>query len=652
MASSDGPFADWHEIIVWGCDWLSSQIPPEVSSTSAATMPPTPTPVADNVTSPIPPATDSKDKPAEGMPHPSAELPATTSPFAATKALLRPNEVSSSRAAIPLPIPSALGRTEVAPNPLSTPAIAFPLPTTESDVVPSIAGTRRKADKASDDWSHSKRSRLETMRVAERIHPPAQPQAGPSRLIEAYEGSKGNALEPHNSTTGASSFMEDFQASGPAPVNVQLWGQGPIPTQTSLVGQPTLFSASTLSLLPTSFSSLSTGSSAPHISQMTLPSVPMPSSRSAFSTPDPSQSSSATTNQSMNGSRYNDHGVTFSAPPVSLPAPSTFYPASHSFPSVSTVNITPEMLLVAQERASLFPPVPMRNGQTSYNSGPFNCHICILGFRTKRELTTHNRRQTHARRVLVLNGYRTLPPKDFPCDYPECDKEYSNRSSLVTHRKIAHGIGGQGGAMSLPVADLKSKAVKAKDASVSKLSTTRDRMKSTPSAQTGFDPYAKRTPPPPPPLRSTSSRSAESSSSASVSARPPPPPVHRTSRPDAAPPPVLSRRRPSTVDHGSSSVRAYGDEQQRESADRIDWSNLSTEDKQALFSWLDEFFSRYLGRPVGPIKAGVHPISGFAGSETLSASWRRTLPPPLAPLTGPPKPNLSTKPLPASFENM
>ena len=156
-------------------------------------------------------------------------------------------------------------------------------------------------------------------------------------------------------------------------------------------------------------------------------------------------------------------------------------------------------------------------------------------------------------------------------------------------------------------------------------------MKNTPSAQTGFDPYAKRTPSPPPPLRSTSSRSAESSSSASVSARPPPPPVHRTSRPDAAPPPVLPRRSPSTINHSSSYVRAYGDE----SADRIDWSNLSTEDKQAFFSWLDEFFSQYLGRPVGPISAGVHPTPEIAGTGNLSASWRRTLPPPLAPLTGP-----------------
>ena len=59
MSSSDGPFADWYEIIVWGCDWLSSQIPPEVS-TSAATVPQSPTAVVENVASPIPPATDSK----------------------------------------------------------------------------------------------------------------------------------------------------------------------------------------------------------------------------------------------------------------------------------------------------------------------------------------------------------------------------------------------------------------------------------------------------------------------------------------------------------------------------------------------------------------------------------------------------------------
>ena len=272
------------------------------------------------------------------------------------------------------------------------------------------------------------------MREAERVHPLARPQAGLSRHIEAYEDSEGSALTPHNFTTGASSFMENFQATDSAPVNVRLWGQGPFPTQTSLDGQPPAFSASTLSPPSTPLSSPSSGSSASyaaqqsfHVDQMTFPSIPMPTS--------------AATTQHINGPMYDVQGTTFTAPLVSHPAPSTSYSATLSIPSVSMVSITLEMLLVARERAHLLPPIPMRNGQTPYNSGPFNCHICILGFRTKRELTTHERRQTHTKRVLVLNGYTVLPPKDFPCDYPECDKEYSNRSSLVTHRRTAHGIG-------------------------------------------------------------------------------------------------------------------------------------------------------------------------------------------------------------------
>jgi len=34
--------------------------------------------------------------------------------------------------------------------------------------------------------------------------------------------------------------------------------------------------------------------------------------------------------------------------------------------------------------------------------------------------------------------------------------------------------------------------------------------------------------------------------------------------------------------------------------DRIDWVNLSHEDKEAFFDWLDEFFSRYLGVTLEP----------------------------------------------------
>lgn len=272
------------------------------------------------------------------------------------------------------------------------------------------------------------------MREAERIHPLAQPQAGPSRLIEAYEDSEGIALKPHNYITGASSFMENFQATDSAPVNVRLWGQGPFPTQISPVGQLTALSASTLSQTSMPPSSPSSGSSASceaqqsfHVGQMAFPSIPMPTS--------------ADTTRHINGPMYDVQGMTFTAPLISHPATSTSYSATLSIPSVSMVSITLEMLLVARERAHLLPPIPIRYGQTPYNSGSFNCHICILGFRTKRELTTHERRQTHTKRVLVLNGYTVLPPKDFPCDYPECDKEYSNRSSLVTHRRTAHGIG-------------------------------------------------------------------------------------------------------------------------------------------------------------------------------------------------------------------
>jgi hypothetical protein len=33
--------------------------------------------------------------------------------------------------------------------------------------------------------------------------------------------------------------------------------------------------------------------------------------------------------------------------------------------------------------------------------------------------------------------------------------------------------------------------------------------------------------------------------------------------------------------------------------EEIDWTNISEEDKQVFFSWLDEFFSAHLGRPIG-----------------------------------------------------
>jgi hypothetical protein len=69
---------------------------------------------------------------------------------------------------------------------------------------------------------------------------------------------------------------------------------------------------------------------------------------------------------------------------------------------------------------------------------------------------------------------------------------------------------------------------------------------------------------------------------------PPPPPIARGTKPGTAPRPT-----PTIVvdDHGEGGGNA----------DRIDWANLSPEDKRVFFSWLDEFFANYLtsiGRPV------------------------------------------------------
>ena len=72
---------------------------------------------------------------------------------------------------------------------------------------------------------------------------------------------------------------------------------------------------------------------------------------------------------------------------------------------------------------------------------------------------------------------------------------------------------------------------------------------------------------------------------------PPPPPVARGTKPG-----VFNRLTPSIV-VGDDSDDGHG----RNGPDRIDWANLSQEDKRAFFAWLDEFFANYLtqtGRPV------------------------------------------------------
>ncbi|KAH7924325.1 hypothetical protein BV22DRAFT_1035216 [Leucogyrophana mollusca] len=184
-------------------------------------------------------------------------------------------------------------------------------------------------------------------------------------------------------------------------------------------------------------------------------------------------------------------------------------------------------------------------------------------------------------------------------------------------------------------AELKQKAEKAKDASVTSMTNTRDKYSSVPSSQTNWDPNWKvgqgqqppphsrstrgssNAPPPPPPLRSRPDFAASSISSA-----PPPPPVPVSTRPDFAPPPTYVRQPPPTRFAGAQQQTASSS-----SADEIDWANLTQEDKEVFFDWLDEFFSRFLNVELSP---------------RTSASVRVS---PLPPVRGPPpRVNMAARP--------
>ncbi|KZV65897.1 hypothetical protein PENSPDRAFT_756132 [Peniophora sp. CONT] len=83
-------------------------------------------------------------------------------------------------------------------------------------------------------------------------------------------------------------------------------------------------------------------------------------------------------------------------------------------------------------------------------------------------------------------------------------------------------------------------------------------------------------------------------------------------------------------------------------ADAIDWANLSYEDKQVFFSWLDEFFSRYTGRPISsfaptsepevpiatdpaPATPTSPPLPRRTTSQPPSATPPDVVPPPMPP---------------------
>ena len=89
--------------------------------------------------------------------------------------------------------------------------------------------------------------------------------------------------------------------------------------------------------------------------------------------------------------------------------------------------------------------------------------------------------------------------------------------------------------------------------------------------------------------------SNNSTASNTAKAKPPPPPPRRTS-----------------------SNQAPGDPSRAADVENINWENLSDEDKQAFFTWLDEFFARYLGLPL-PATA---PTSVETSSDTPAPSLR------------------------------
>jgi hypothetical protein len=134
----------------------------------------------------------------------------------------------------------------------------------------------------------------------------------------------------------------------------------------------------------------------------------------------------------------------------------------------------------------------------------------------------------------------------------------------------------------LVVSSLKEKASQVKTASVNSYGTAREKF----STQTSSTTTGKAKPPPPPPSRKVSSSSSSNQRSSFIG------------RAQASPAP--SGR---TTDDG----------------DNIDWANLSTEDKQAFFAWLDEFFARYLDGSLPSSAAPAVPIFTNSPSNNTPA---------------------------------
>jgi hypothetical protein len=150
---------------------------------------------------------------------------------------------------------------------------------------------------------------------------------------------------------------------------------------------------------------------------------------------------------------------------------------------------------------------------------------------------------------------------------------------LATHNKLSD---------LLVVSGLKEKASQAKNASIKSYGSARERLS---THGTSGDSTTKAKPPPPPPRRAPSS---------------------------------------SKKAFGGPSRGVVDDE-------RIDWANLSDEDKQAFFAWLDEFFAQYLGLPQ-PATVTALPIpSAPVSAETSGGNTVTSVPSPRSSPSLPPR---------------
>ncbi|KAJ3513694.1 hypothetical protein NLJ89_g2812 [Agrocybe chaxingu] len=186
-------------------------------------------------------------------------------------------------------------------------------------------------------------------------------------------------------------------------------------------------------------------------------------------------------------------------------------------------------------------------------------------------------------------------------------------------------------------AELKAKAANATSSGREKMQNMRDRntrhvsyflslrlpdltSPSVPMAKTNWDPYSGNPPPPPPPPRSlvnrntkpqaplppppsrtTSGATSSLSRASSTASTPPlparapvsPPPAPRSTGPPlpaGAPPPINRSTRPDAQPRPAAAARPLGPSKAQP---EIDWANLSPDDKQVFFDWLDEFFSNF-----------------------------------------------------------